>query len=245
MSTPVSTNYREIDPIEAVILAADYADAWKDPGIPQRQYDTAVKAELEGYRVGKPCAPFDALIRCLRKVNFGPSVSLLDVGASAGYYGEVLKIAGYDFEYTALDSSPAFKELAERLYPGIRFDVADARYLPYTHNAFNIVLSGCCMLHVLDYENVIQETARVCSKYAIFSKTPIRKGLPTAYYEKEGYGQRMLEIHFGEDELLGLFTKYGLEIVAQEDVYQQERDPIHRTYLLRKKSLGERQWESA
>jgi len=229
-------DYRRIDPLEAVIVAAEHANAWKDPDIPKLQYEIASR-ELDNYRKGISVPPFNALIRCLRQISFGPKVSLLDVGASAGYYSEVLKIAGYDFDYTALDFSPTFKELAEELYPGIRFDLGDARQLPYAHDAFDIVLSGCCMLHILDYGQVIRETARVTSRYAIFSKTPIRFDA-TTYFEKTAYGKPCLEIHFSEAELLELFADSGLRLIYSTDVYSAVTElGGYRTYLLEKKHL--------
>lgn len=239
----VSPNYRQIDPLEAVIVAADHAEAWKDPFLPLAQWEI-VRNELNLYRAGKPVAPFDALIRCLRQITFGPQVSILDVGASSAYYNEVLQLAGYDFEYTAMDFSPAFKDLAARIYPHIRFDIGDARALPYKTDSFNVVLSGCCLLHILDWDKVVSETARVTSGYAIFSKTPVRLSGKTLYFEKEAYGQTMLEIEFGEEELLTLFDKHGLAQVWHEDV-SGDSELVYRTYLLRKKSLSEREWERA
>jgi SAM-dependent methyltransferase len=225
-------NYREIDPAEAGIVAAEHADAWKDPSIPKLQRVIA-GAELGRYRSGISVPPFNALIRCLRQVTLGPKVSFLDVGASSGYYSEVLQIAGYDFDYTAIDFSPTFKAFAEELYPGIRFDLGDARQLPYKDNSFDIVLSGCCLLHILDYGEVIRETARVCSRYAIFSKTPITFD-KTRYFEKTAYGVPCLEIHFSEAELMQLFDDAGLRVIYSTDVYPIETSGGYRTYLLEK-----------
>lgn len=227
-------DYREIDPLEAVIVAADHADAWKDPIIPKLQH-AIVKGELERYRAGGSVAPFDALIRCLRQVGFwGYKKTLLDVGASSGYYHEVLKIAGYAFDYTAVDFSENFKALAGELYPGLKFDIGDARHLPYKDNAFDIVLSGCCMLHILDYDKVISETARVARHYAIFSKTPLAD--KTTYFEKTAYGIPCLEIHFEEAELFRLFKASGLKLIYSTDVYPPSSG-LYRTYLLEKEAI--------
>ena len=235
-------NYREIDPLEAIIVAADHADAWKEEHIPRRQYEGFVRKELSDFAKGKPVAPFDALVRCLRRVNWPEATTILDVGAAGGYYSEVLRIAGYDFQYTGLDFSPAFKALAEELYPGIAFELGDARALPYADDSFDVVMSGCCLLHILDYEQVIKETVRVASDYVIFSKTPVRD--KTTYFEKEAYGCQMLEIHFGEKELWNLFLKYGLDPIKQADLYEYD-GVMYSTYLLRKMSQGEREWERA
>jgi SAM-dependent methyltransferase len=234
----ISENYRRLDPAEVPALAAELADAWLDPSIPQLQYDMAVKDELKAMRDGKPCAPFAALARCFEKFYFRQNGwSLLDVGASGGYYNEVLRsgLGAVGVDYTGIDFSPSFKELAERLYPGIKFDVGDARSLPYPENSFEIVLSGCCLLHIPEYEAVIRETARVASRYAIFNKTPIILNGETEFYVKTGYGVPMIEIYFAENELLGLFSKYGLELIFTEDVSRnQSSSTVHRTYLLSK-----------
>lgn len=248
----ISANYRELTPDELQRVTQDLSAAWKDPEIPRRQYELAVKPELDNLRNGKPCAPFAALIKCIRKLPIGValnrSVRLLDVGASTGYYHEVLTAANFKGQYTALDFSPAFKELAEQLYPGIAFDLGDARALPYWDNAFDIVLSGCCLLHIPEYESVIRETARVASQFAIFSKTPILLTGPTRFYEKEAYGVRTIEIHFSQSELLQLFEKHGLVAYSYEDVSTEHSGDgllIHRTYLLRKPPRLGPEWESA
>lgn len=229
--------------MNGILAEQALAEAWKDQSIPRAQWNVA-RLELAAYAAGKAVAPFDALIQCLRKITFGPHVSILDVGASSGYYSEVLRIAGYDFEYTALDYSPAFKELATKLYPGIRFDIGDARELPYWTDSFDIVLSGCCLLHIAEYEKVISETARVASRFALFTKTPVLMSGPTQHLEKIAYGVPTLVIHFNEGELLDLFDRNGLEVVHQEDV-SADGDVMYRTYLARKKSFGEREWERA
>lgn len=228
MSTDISTNYRKLEDAEIEAVAKQCELAWQDPDIPMRQFELAAKNELKSFSHGGKCVPFDALVRCLRTVMFRPNVSLLDVGASGGYYREVLEIAGYDFRYTGCDYSPAFKALAEKLYPGIAYDVADARALPYADESFGIVLSGCVMLHVFDFQSVIRETARVAGTYAMFNKTPVHQG-PTECYEKEAYGVKCIEWKFNADELLGLFWKNGLNVIHTEDA-----GVGHITYMLKK-----------
>lgn len=237
MTVNVSTNYRELQASEVAEVAASCAEAWKDPSIPARQY-AIVKPELENYRNGGACAPFDALARCLKRLPEEmkwPETKFLDVGASAGYYLEILRQASFHCDYVACDFSPAFKVLAEELYPGIRFDVADARQLPYESGSFDIVLSGCVMLHTLEYEQVLAETARVTKQYALFHRTPVLTTKPTTFYVKEAYQVPCLEIWFNEQELISLFRKYGLSVIWQDDVFFDfERSFGHREYVLKK-----------
>lgn len=249
MSTSVSANYRELAPAEVDRSAADLKNAWQDSEIPQRQYDRAVRPELEALRDGFACPPFAALANCIRKLPVGCTMAkpkLLDVGASGGYYSEVLQEYGFRFDYQACDFSPAFKELAERLYPGIAFDVADAANLPYADASFPIVLHGAVLMHALNYPQLIAEAARVCGKYLIFHRTPILENRPTTFFEKEAYGVRCIELHFNEAELLQRFDEAGLSLLHTECVFWDAAAHFgHRSYLLKKTSEMEREWERA
>lgn len=233
----ISTNYRELAPSEVAQVAEECAQAWQDHSIPARQYELATKGELEKYRNGQPVAPFDALVRCMRQIPLkftGSRSKLLDVGASSCYYRAVLRHAGYFMQYTGCDFSPAFKEFAENLHSGgIDFRIADARTLPFHDDSYDIVLTGATIMHVLEYPKVIAEVARVARHYAIFHRTPITDG-QTKYYVKEAYGVPCLEIHFNEEELLGLFNDNGLTMLRfSVDVFR-EGSFGHRSYLLAK-----------
>jgi 2-polyprenyl-3-methyl-5-hydroxy-6-metoxy-1,4-benzoquinol methylase len=234
----ISENYRRLDPAEVPALATELADAWKDQSIPQLQYDMAVKDELEAMRRGEPpCAPFLALLKCMFGVSNelrGPKSSLLDVGASAGYHSEVLAWNQFKMRYTAVDFSPAFKQFAERTYPGIKYDVGDARALPYADSSFDIVLHGAVLMHCLEYEKATQEAARVASQYVIFHRTPIVNEGPMQFWEKTAYGVPCVEIHFNEYELLNLFEDFGLDVVHEELVVKAA-DYSHKTYLCAKR----------
>lgn len=249
MSRVVSANYRELPPEEVERVAEECANSWQDPVIPMRQYEACVKAELADLRNGKPCAPFAALAKCLRKLPIGCTASrpkLLDVGASGGYYSEVLQELGFRCDYQAVDFSTSFKELAMWLYPDIAFDVADAAKLPYADNSFPIVLHGAVLMHSRRYPQLIREAARVASQYVIFHRTPIVLNRPTMYYEKYGYERRMLEIHFNEKDLLQLFDAAGLALLHTECVFWDASAHYgHRSYLLRKQTAGELEWERA
>lgn len=235
MSVSVSTNYRQLRPDEVEAVAQECQHAWADPAIPRRQYELAVKPELDKYRRGEPVAPYDALVKCLRQIPLkytGVRSKILDVGCSSGYYRAVLRMSGYFMQYTACDFSPEFKELAEELYPDMAFGVADARHLPHHDDFFEVVLNSAVIMHVAEYEQVIRETARVAKNYAIFHRTPIVDG-PTKYYVKDAYSVPCIEIHFNERELRGIFDSNGLTLIHSEDVFR-EGSFGHRSYLLAK-----------
>lgn len=237
VSTQISTNYRQLAPDEVIQIAAECAKAWQDPAIPRRQYELATKGELESFRNGGSVAPFDALVKCFRQLPITTNswmTKLLDVGASSGYYSEVVRMKGFLMQYTGCDFSPAFKKLAEELYPDIAFDVEDARKLPYRDDWFDVVLCGATIMHVAEYPKVIAEVARVASRYVIFHRTPIVDG-PTKYYVKDAYSVPCLEIHFNELELMSLFRDHGLRLLYVTNVFWNGTSG-HRSYLLAKES---------
>lgn len=236
-----SGNFRKLSTwIEVQEAYSFMKTAWQNPEIPRRQYETAVKSELEAYRKGSACPPYSAFIKCVMElpdeIINNRRTKVLDVGASTGYYGEILEIAGYDFDYQASDYSPYFQTLAEELYPALRFTVANAIDLPFQDNGFDVVISGCVMIHVLEYEKIIEETARILRKggYAIFNRTPINPKGTTEYFVKEAYGVPCLEIHFSEREIMDLMTKHGLEARFIAPIFDSE-DFAMRTLLMRKR----------
>src|SRR5262245_59339649 len=111
----VSGHYKKLRSNQIDVACEIFNDAWQNPEIPALQFESVVKNELEDFRSGKECAPFDALVTLLRKIPDWNNPSLLDVGASSGYYSEVLRIAQLACRYTALDYSTYYKDLAEKL----------------------------------------------------------------------------------------------------------------------------------
>lgn len=229
----VSGNYRKLEPSEVPEVAARLDAAWKHEAIPSRQWISVVRGEIERYRNGEYYQHFDALIRALRLTGL-ENPTLLEVGASSGFYSEILKIGGFDCRYTALDYSEAYQRMAAELFPSVPFRVGDARALPCADGEFEIVVSGCVLIHVYEYEKVIAESARVASKYVVMNRTPVTG--QTTFFEKTAYNVPCLEVWLGEDELLSLFRKYGLELVSQQDTHtDQENHYAQRTYLLKKR----------
>lgn len=222
----VSGNYRRAEPADQVALV----DAWQDPKIPMRQYESVVRGELHRFAWGGVVPPYRLLVNLLRGVK---GKTLLDVGASSGYYSEVLKIAGLDLKYTGLDYSPYYRDFAQELYPGIHFKVGEAQALPFDDKSFDIVLHSACIMHMPEYEKAIAEAARVARNAVIFHRTPIYTDkTPTEAFVKTAYDVPCIEFHFNEAELLGMFVKYGMTVVTSADVFMDGTFG-HRSYLLR------------
>ena len=238
----VSDNYELIGETELSRLPSSVLLAWQDTQIPNRQRQL-VDAQLDLYKKGSKVEPFDVFSKLLSKIN-NPLTSqrLLEIGCSSGYYSEVIKFSDFNIDYTGCDYSESFIELAKQYYPECDFFVADASNLKIFNRSYDIVVSGCCILHMTNYEEAISEVARVADKWAIFHRTPVLVADRTQYFTKDAYGIKTVEIHFNEPNLINLFNKYGLAIV---DVisFNQEYDgngnilSATRSYLLKKTGL--------
>jgi len=221
----VSANYKKATAEDVDRLA----DAWQDPELPLRQYESVVKDELEAFRNGAPIAPYDTLVDLIYQV---PGRTILDVGASSGYYSEVLKICGRKLEYTGVDYSPYYKDFALKMFPGIQFEVGRAEDLPFINKSFDIVLHSACLMHCVEYEKAIVESWRVARTAVIFHRTPVyTDGTPTECFTKEAYGVPCIEFHFNEQELMRMFDRNGLRVVTSQDVFM-DGNFGHRSYLL-------------
>lgn len=209
-----SSTYTLLTKITRDRVANQLKSAWKVNELPKRQRAIA-DAELTSYRAGEAVNVFDTLVQALNDLPVSiDGMTVLEVGCSSGYYSEVITIAGLDVRYTGCDFSGSFIDLARQYYPCTQFDVEDATSLSYSSASFDIVISGCCLLHIAEYERAVLETARVANKFAIFHRTPVVWGQPEQTYRKNAYGVDMLEIHFNETDFLALLNRNGLILLA-------------------------------
>lgn len=236
----VSSRYESIRGNEANLEGQRLRTAWQDDALPQRQREL-VEQQLRQYRAGTRIDVFDVLIDCLRALpDLNPGMTVLEVGCSSGFYSEVLDISGLPLKYSGCDYSDAFIKLAHEKYPSINFAVEDATALNYPAQNFDIVVSGCCLLHIPEYAKAVEETARVARCYAIFHRTPVVWGLPEQWYRKQAYGVETVEIHFNEPEFLALLKRNGLELLATHTLHAEKQDASGirghaiRTYVCRK-----------
>ena len=235
----VSTHYVEMVGDEVNSESDRLRTAWKDDDLPVRQRELVAR-QLEEYRHGAAIDVFDVMVKSLRGLQGGAGkMRVLEVGCSSGYYSEVFKIAGLDVDYEGCDYSDAFVAMARQRHPGLQFDVQDATMLKYTDNAYDVVISGCCLLHIPEYQSAVAETARVASRYAIFHRPPVVLGQPNKYYRKQAYGVETVEIHFNEPQFLSLLVDNGLQLLS---TYTLDETVSHgvgsatRTYVCLKKA---------
>lgn len=237
----VSSGYVNLQGEEADAEGQRLRNSWQDDALPKRQREL-VDQQLCQYRSGARIDVFDVFVDSVRALpDLAPGASLLEVGCSSGFYSEVVEIAGLPVEYSGCDYSDAFIRLAKEKYPGVAFAVEDATALHYRDRSFDIVVSGCCLLHIPDYAKGVAETARVARRYAIFHRTPVVWGQPEQWYRKQAYGVETVEIHFNEPEFLALLDKSSLELIATHTLSEESTDATRaqghasRTYVCKKK----------
>ena len=203
-------NYSEISFQEASALWKALSSSWQDPSIPKLQ-DENLGDLIAEYSKGRSVAAFDSLVDIIsNNVSNLNNKTILEVGCSSGYYSEVLKIGGVSSKYSGCDYSEQFINCARSRYPLLQWDVENATSLSYSDKTFNIVISGCCLLHIFDYVAAITEAARVAKDYVVFHCTPVLQKGNTTYYKKKAYNIDMLEIHFNEREFVEIIEENGL-----------------------------------
>lgn len=209
-----ATSSSDVTSRPATTPTTELVDSWKDEGLPERQWEVA-SAALARFERGEPVPVFDSLVDMLKtSVGRTEGMRLLEVGCSSGYYAEVLASRHPGLIYEGCDYSPAFIEMARRLYPDHRFEVADATRLDYGAASFDIVVSGCCLLHIPDYQRAISECARVSREWVIFHRTPVLQRRAHITFTKHAYGMDMFEQHFNEQSFVSELAKNRLCIVG-------------------------------
>jgi len=233
----VSNHYIEIIRDEIGRESSRLRASWKRDDIPAKQRGL-VDRQLAAYRSGSKVDVFEVMTSSLRSLSDGvEKLRVLEVGCSSGYYSEVFEINELDVDYTGCDYSDAFIAMARQYYPRLQFDVEDATQLKYADNAYDVVISGCCLLHISEYRTAVAETARVASRFAIFHRTPVVLGQPNKYYRKQAYGVDTIEIHFNEPQFLQLLADNGLDLLATHtlnEILSNGVGSATRTYVCRK-----------
>jgi len=230
----VSDNYKIIKNPDLNELREKYNNAWKNNSLPYKQLKLTEKELIDFNQI----APMKVIVDLIKKIKL-KEPSILEIGCSTGYYSEVFKRAGLSIKYEGCDYSPSFIEIAKQKYPDIKFKLADATKLDYQDKQFDIVISGCCILHIIDYAIAISEAIRVAKKFVIFHRTPVIRLNKTSFTKKMGYGTEMIEILFNEQELTNLFRKNNLTITDTTDFanfsIEGLNEPIHiKSYLCQK-----------
>jgi ubiquinone/menaquinone biosynthesis C-methylase UbiE len=185
--------------------------AWHNPRAARLQ-DRAYRDLIEKMHAGSPRIDLSVAAMAVDQVGLGQA-SLLEIGCGSGYYSEILPaLADSRIDYTGIDYSSAMIAQAQGRYPGVRFEIGDATALRFGDKSFDIVFNGVSLMHILDYEKAIAESARVARAAVIFHSTPVFPSHPTTFLHKYAYGGPMVEAVFNRQELLDMFAFHGLHV---------------------------------
>jgi SAM-dependent methyltransferase len=164
---------------------------------------------LEQLREGKPREDFVALAKAIEFTRISHP-SIVEVGCGNGWNWEVLtRLYARPFDFLGLDYSAAMVSQARLKYPEAAFVVADATALPFRDSAFDILISGTVLMHLLDYRAAIRESRRVARAWCIFHTVPILRRRSTTVLQKQAYGQAVVEVAFNEAEFCNLLEGNG------------------------------------
>jgi ubiquinone/menaquinone biosynthesis C-methylase UbiE len=204
----VSTDYALIDPQTA---AAGRFDGWHTTSVAGRQ-DAAYRVLIQEMYAGRPRQDFVAAAEAVRLTGKTDD-TILEVGCGSGYYSEILShLLKRRGRYVGVDYSPAMISLAQRHYPSSPFVVGDATALPFADRAFETVLNGVSLMHVLRYEAAIAESRRVARRWCILHTVPVLQSRETTILRKRAYGQPTIEVIFNEAHLGHLLQQQGLVV---------------------------------
>lgn len=226
---------RELTEYEANDLAFSLDEAWADPRIPEEQGKISAR-ELEDWHAGRIAEdsthPYAILRQMMRDVvAVVPHPSVLEVGCSSGYNAEVLESCGAH-EYAGVDYSAAFIEVAkkQRQLPQLfdlgnpfslrkrMFYCADARSLPTQtrfSSGFDLVIDGCVLIHVAEWQDVLREQIRCSRKLVALHRTPycIGEAQRRRVFLTEAYGVECLRFHYSMTELYTFMREHGMRRV--------------------------------
>lgn len=199
---PVSYGYERISLAKAKKLSR----TWLNKSLPSSQWQL-VEPILRKKKVPSLAIP---VIKIIKKLNL-KRTKLLDVGCSSGYYYDFFKWANLNVKYAGCDISPEFISLSRKKHWGVDFKIAPITKLPYKDNNFDLVFASGILHYELNYRQALKEMARVSSRYILLHRLPIFiSNTRISYYQKIGYGIKMMETIYPLYKLTHLFDDLGL-----------------------------------
>lgn len=190
---------------------------WHHPSVAQQQHDLAM-GEMRKWQRGE--LQHFGFQYARELLNHAQPTGVLEVGCGAGYYARIVLDATMgEASYIGLDYSEPMIELARQIYPSLRWELADQRDLPVGNDAWDMVMNGAALLHLMDGDDwllTLREAKRVAKRWVFLHRVPVRtqpfKASKTI--EKDAYGTLIRERHVGQRELLQQLAMLKLRIVA-------------------------------
>jgi SAM-dependent methyltransferase len=217
-STPVlrrhllsSSDYQVLSGVDEARNLAATSGGWLAARTVARQ-ERAYATLIAAMKRGEPRLDFTVAAEAIAATGIA-NPRVLEVGCGSGYYSDVFAtLLPSGISYAGIDYSDAMIARARAHCPSASFQVADATRLPYAEGAFDIVFNGVSLMHIIDYQAVIREAARVASRYCVFHSVPVFDDYRTTYLRKYAYGAPVVEVVFGKQELMALCRDAGLRL---------------------------------
>jgi SAM-dependent methyltransferase len=199
--------------------------------------------QLADMYAGRVVRHFQALAEALSNIPhpavYAQPLRLLDVGCGSAYYQEVIRhLSGRNFDYTGADYNDGMLALARQRYPQVRLIRTDVRKIDVPDRAFDVVLSGACLVHVREWQDALGELIRVSARWIVLHRTLIRRQAPTEIKVEHLYDRDMYRVYIHDEELRTRIAEFGCRIVAGIDCGEGYRGPVvgNYTYLLERTS---------
>ena len=206
-----SSDHRVLSGLDEAKRMTASSTGWLAARTVARQ-ERAHRGLIAAMKRGEPRLDFQVAAEAIAATGIAQP-RLIEVGCGSGYYSEVFAtLLSNAVGYRGMDYSQAMIALARARYPSRDFDVADATRLPYADGAFDIVFNGVSLMHIIDYQAVIHEAARVAARYCVFHGVPVFRDYRTTFLTKYAYGAPVVEIIFGRQELMSLCEAAGLSL---------------------------------
>jgi SAM-dependent methyltransferase len=206
-----STDYQVLSGIEEARQVGASSAGWLATRTVKRQ-ERAYQSLIAAMKRGQPRLDFKVAADAIAATGIAHP-KILEVGCGSGYYSEVFAtLLPGGARYTGIDYSDAMIARARERYPSTAFEIGDATKLSYADGAFDLVFNGVSLMHIVDYQAVVREAARVATQYCVFHTVPVFDDHPTTFLRKYAYGAPVIEIVFGKQELISLCRLSGLRL---------------------------------
>ena len=141
---------------------------------------------------------------------------LLDIGCGPGFNADYL--SGKYHQYTGVDYSEKFIEIAKTLHPEGNFIAANVKNLEQVCNGRYDIILGCGILHHIDEpDKALSSMRKICTPETVLAFIEPYNGNPVVqlmrYIRKltdKNYSDE--QVFFSRKELRMLFTKNGFRI---------------------------------
>ena len=159
--------------------------------------------------------------------------SLLEVSCHHGNYIETLRRRGYRGEYTGIDITPGFLEVARQRLPAENFQWGDARSLEFPPESFDLVLAVGILMHLPQPMQTLRDLFRIAGKHLILSVYGRSDG-PTIWQRSDA-PPRHIDWFFSKEDILAQLPA-GWQLAEFAEIQRPKPAPysLFHQYLLRR-----------